>query len=129
MVFLYLTDISFYHILRYEMSSNGSVPNSENHTEPSVRESRSRIYTSDVGRAVTDAVHERFRQSYVYCDHCKEKFIGNGVSIHRHFNKSHPADVHCIYCPGKVFHYYKVKNDNNKAEKFYYHRCRDWLTK
>ncbi|XP_016838613.1 uncharacterized protein LOC107980745 [Nasonia vitripennis] len=113
----------------YEMSANGHASNFGTHNESSVLEDRSRNQNPDVGRAVTDAVHERFRQSYVYCENCKEKFIGNGVSIHKHFNKSHPADVQCIYCSGKVFHYYKVKNGNNKAEQVYYHWCRDWITK
>ena len=80
-----------------------------------------------VGRVVTDAVHERFRQIYVYCEMCKIKFIGNGVSIHKHFDKSHPSDKLCSYCPGKVFHYYKVSDDNNKSEQFVYHSCKDWL--
>lgn len=115
----------FDFFLRYEMSSNGSASNFENHSS----ESRSRNGTSDVGRAVTDAVHERFRQNFVYCDNCKERITGNSVSIHKHFTKSHPAEEQCYYCPGKVFHYYKVKNDDDKAEKFYYHRCRDWQTK
>lgn len=81
------------------------------------------------GRAVTDAVHERFRQNFVYCDDCKEKFIGNSISISNHFNKSHRSSINCSYCPGKVFYYYTVKNDDNKSEKFYYHKCKDWLKK
>lgn len=81
------------------------------------------------GRAVTDAVHERFRHIYVYCEACRQKFIGNGFSIHKHFTKSHPSNDLCYYCPGKVFQYYRVGTDgNNKAKLFYYHTCRDWLT-
>jgi hypothetical protein len=88
---------------------------------------RSHNYNGDVGRAVTDAVHERFRLNFIYCDNCQVKIIGNGISIHKHFNTSHPSILNCIYCPGKVFHYFK--DDVNKSNKFYYHRCRDWINK
>lgn len=111
------------------MASNGRPSTFDNNHESSQPNDRLAYGFSEEGRAVTDAVHERFRENLVYCDNCKEKFIGNGVSIQKHFNKSHPTDVYCIYCTGKVFYYYKVKNENDKAEKFYYHRCRDWLTK
>lgn len=109
------------------MSSNDGASGRENLNKSAQLENR--LYTPDVDRAVTDAVHERFKSQLVYCDNCKEKFIGNGVSINKHFNKSHPADKFCTYCPGKVFHYYKVKNDVDKSEKYYYHRCKDWLAK
>ncbi|KAL7305231.1 hypothetical protein TKK_0002616 [Trichogramma kaykai] len=110
------------------MSVNGSARALVEDDEPSSSQDRSPDSNLNVGRAVTDAVHERFRQNLIYCESCKETFIGNGVSIKKHFNRSHLADVKCIYCSGKVHHYYKVKNNDNKAEKFYYHRCRDWMS-
>lgn len=79
-------------------------------------------------RAVPDAVHERFQQIYVYCDHCELKFVGNDVNIKNHFKKDHESNNECTYCSGKIFHYYKVKDGNNKSERFVYHKCRDWLT-
>ena len=117
------------------MSANGSSASTEHsiiNSSSTQDESNDRILryqSSSLDRAVTDAVHERFIPNYVYCETCKEKFLGNGVSIHKHFKKSHQADAKCIYCHGKVFYYYKVKNDDNKAERFDYHKCRDWESK
>ncbi|KAJ8679516.1 hypothetical protein QAD02_015303 [Eretmocerus hayati] len=109
------------------MSSNGRVPTFKSSQDSSTIGGQPCNTSLDDGRAVTDAVHERFRYDSVFCDNCKEQFIGNEISISQHFNKSHPADVKCIYCSGKVYSYYKVRDDDNKAKKIHYHRCRDWL--
>lgn len=76
-------------------------------------------------RAVTDAVHSRFREPEVYCDICKVNISGNYVAISRHFNRSHPTEEYCCYCKGKVFSYVLVSCDDSteKPKRVVYHKC------
>lgn len=79
------------------------------------------------GQAVTDAVHERFSNDYIFCENCKQKIIGDDVAISQHFNKSHTSDSSCIYCRGKVFRYHQIsKSDDVPSKEYIYHKCRDW---
>lgn len=75
---------------------------------------------------VTDSVHERFRDDYVYCDICKIDFVRNGKEISKHFNNNHPSTMTCHYCKNKVFKYRKSRNvdfDSKEFEEFIYHKC------
>ncbi|XP_033229793.1 uncharacterized protein LOC117181336 isoform X2 [Belonocnema kinseyi] len=105
--------------------SEESATNSCNHnTLPKTRNSPSvQEEPEPPGRVVTDAVHERFRQKYVFCDVCRTKIIGNELSIHNHFNALHPSDEHCVYCKGKVHRYYDICKDNEKPKEFIFHKC------
>ena len=106
--------------------SEESAKSSCNHNDlPRIRESSSFQEESEPsGRVVTDAVHERLRQKYVFCDVCSINIIGNELSIHNHFNSSHPSNEKCVYCKGKVHRYYDISKDNNeKPKEFIFHKC------
>lgn len=78
-------------------------------------------------RVVTDAVHERFTNIYVFCEMCRETIIGDHSHISQHFNKSHYSDSSCLYCKGKVFRYSQMSTDQDiPSKEFFYHNCRDW---
>lgn len=76
-------------------------------------------------RVVTDSVHERFRQTHVRCDDCKQDILGNEVAIRKHFNDSHPSDRHCCYCKGKVFMYRQIMTVDGRESpaSIVYHKC------
>ncbi|XP_015595907.1 uncharacterized protein LOC107268055 [Cephus cinctus] len=78
----------------------------------------------DKRRTVTDSVHERFRQSLIYCKICQVQLPANNEAIQKHFGISHPSNKFCQYCKKKVYLYYTIDDDNNcKTREYVYHRC------
>ena len=104
------------------MSIENNASSCNHNSIPRTRESPDA--QEDHGRVVTDAVHERFREKYVFCKMCETKFVGNEISINNHFNASHPSDELCVYCKGKVYRYYDIaKDDTERDKEFIYHKC------
>lgn len=76
-----------------------------------------------------DAVHGRFRQTYVHCEDCDSDIAWDHAAIKKHYNSLHPSDRYCRYCKGKVFMYRKitpVDDDGVPQERLpgiLYHKC------